>query len=283
MTLATASSTVAFNTAPISHLTASTFTPSRSTFVPRLIRHFDTSLHATFIPANLTTAQSARVNAIVCSTRFVKRGATLYRAGDAFTSLYAVRTGCFKTVVVHRHGDEQVTGFHMAGDPLALDGVCSDEHNCDAVALEDSTVCVVPFALLENLCQDMKAIQHHIHRMMSGEIVREAGLMMMLGTMTAEQRVAAFLMNLATRMKARGYSGVEFNLRMTREEIGNYLGLKLETVSRTLSKLQKEGVVGTSGKQIRIIDDERLASAGCPVTDACSRREHVSQTTQADL
>jgi CRP/FNR family transcriptional regulator len=105
----------------------------------------------------------------------------------------------------------------------------------------------------------MKAMQHHIHRMMSREIVRESGLMMLLGTMTAEQRVAAFLMNLATRMKARGYSAVEFNLRMTREEIGNYLGLKLETVSRTLSKLRKGGVVGTNGKQIRIIDDERLA------------------------
>lgn len=259
MTLATASSAVALNKAPFSHLMSSVFTLSRSTVAPPVIRHFDTSMHPMFIPQKLTAGESARLNAIVCSTQFVKRGETLYRAGDAFTSLYAVRTGCFKTVVVHRDGNEQVTGFHIPGEPLGLDGICSDEHNCVAVALEDSTVCVVPFGLLENLCHDMKAMQHHIHRMMSGEIVRESGLMMLLGTMSAEQRVAAFLISLAARMKARGYSAVEFSLRMTREEIGNYLGLKLETVSRTLSKLQKGGVVDTNGKQIRIIDDEQLA------------------------
>jgi CRP/FNR family transcriptional regulator len=259
MTLATASSAVTFNKAPVSHMTASTFALSRFVSAHPAKRHFDTSMHAMFIPPNLTTIESARLNAIVCSTRFVKRGETLYRAGEAFASIYAVRTGCFKTVLVHRDGNEQVTGFHIMGEPLGLDGVCSDEHNCDAVAVEDSSVCVVPFGLLENLCHDMKAMQHHIHRMMSGEIVRESGLMMLLGTMTAEQRVATFLMNLATRMKARGYSSVEFNLRMTREEIGNYLGIKLETVSRILSKLQKDGVVGTNGKQICIIDNERLA------------------------
>jgi len=102
-------------------------------------------------------------------------------------------------------------------------------------------------------------VQQHVHRMMSGEIVRESGLMMMLGTMTAEQRVATFLMNLSTRMKVRGYSAAEFNLRMTREEIGSYLGLKLETVSRMFSKLQKERIVDSNGKQIRIVDSERLA------------------------
>jgi CRP/FNR family transcriptional regulator len=118
---------------------------------------------------------------------------------------------------------------------------------------------VIPFDLLEELCHDVKAMQQHVHRMMSGEIVRESGLMMMLGTMTAEQRVAAFLINLSSRMKARGYSAAEFNLRMTREEIGSYLGLKLETVSRMFSKLQKEGLVDTNGKQIHIIDSERLA------------------------
>lgn len=259
MTHATASPAVVFNKAPVSHLTASTFVLSRPNVAPPVLRHFDTFLHAMFMPQNLTTTEAARLDAIVFSTRSVKRGAALYRAGDVFTSLYAVRTGCFKTVVVHRNGNAQVTGFHIPGEPLGLDGICSNEHNCDAVALEDGSVCVVPFVQLENLCHDMKAMQHHIHRMMSGEIVRESSLMMLLGTMTAEQRVAAFLINLASRMKARGYSALEFNLRMTREEIGNYLGLKLETVSRTLSKMQKEGVVGTNGKQIRIIDDERLA------------------------
>jgi CRP/FNR family transcriptional regulator len=137
--------------------------------------------------------------------------------------------------------------------------VCSDEQNCDAIALEDSKVCVIPFDLLEDLCHDVKAMQQHVHRMMSGEIVRESGLMMMLGTMTAQQRVAAFLINLSSRMKIRGYSAAQFNLRMTREEIGSYLGLKLETVSRMFSKLQKAGVIDTNGKQVHILDSEKLA------------------------
>jgi CRP/FNR family transcriptional regulator len=217
------------------------------------------SLHAICMPAQLTGAELDRLDAIVGSTRLVRRGETLYRTGDAFKSIYAVRTGCFKTVVAHRDGQQQVTGFHIAGEPLGLDGVCSDEQNCDAIALEDSKVCVIPFDLLQELCHDIKAVQQHVHRMMSGEIVRESGLMMMLGTMTAEQRVATFLINLSSRMKARGYSAAEFNLRMTREEIGSYLGLKLETVSRMFSKLQKERIVDTNGKQIRIIDSERLA------------------------
>lgn len=217
------------------------------------------SLHAICMPTQLTGAELDRLDAIVCSTRLVRRGETLYRTGDAFKSIYAVRTGCFKTVVTHRDGQQQVTGFHIAGEPLGLDGVCSGEQNCDAIALEDSKVCVIPFDLLEELCHDVKAVQQHVHRMMSGEIVRESGLMMMLGTMTAEQRVATFLMNLSTRMKVRGYSAAEFNLRMTREEIGSYLGLKLETVSRMFSKLQKERIVDSNGKQIRIVDSERLA------------------------
>jgi CRP/FNR family transcriptional regulator len=212
------------------------------------------------MPPDLSASEFERLDSIVCARRNVKRGETLYRAGDAFASVYAVRTGCFKTVVMHRDGQEQVTGFHLAGDALGLDGVCSDKHGCDAIALEDSVVCIIPFDLLELLCREVKTMQHHVHRLMSGEIVRESGLMMMLGTMTAEQRVAAFLLNLSTRMKTRGYSCESFVLRMTREEIGSYLGLKLETVSRMFSKLQKAGIVDARGKEIRILDHAKLAS-----------------------
>jgi CRP/FNR family transcriptional regulator len=153
-----------------------------------------------------------------------------------------------------RDGREQVTGFYLPGEPLGLDGVCGEVHRCDAVALEDSTLCIIPFHQLEALCHEMRAMQHHVHRMMSGEIVRESGLMMMLGTMTAEERVAAFLLNLSKRLAALGYSSTEFLLRMTREEIGSYLGLKLETVSRMLSKFHKGGLVDTQGKLIHILN-----------------------------
>lgn len=216
------------------------------------------SMQRICMPSDLSPVEYERLDAIICSTRSVSRGETLFRCSDPFQSLYAVRSGCFKTIVMHREGHEQVTGFHLPGDALGLDGVSADRHTCDAIALEDSVVCIIPFDLLELLCREVRALQHHVHRVMCGEIVRESNLMMMLGTMTAEQRVAAFLLNLSTRMKARGYSPAQFVLRMTREEIGSYLGLKIETVSRMFSRLQKAGVIDARGRDVRILDQARL-------------------------
>jgi CRP/FNR family transcriptional regulator, anaerobic regulatory protein len=210
------------------------------------------------MPPELNERDVARVSAIVGSTRTVRRGERLYRAGAAFESIYAVRAGCFKTVIVHRNGLEHVTGFYLAGDTLGLDGVSTDLHTCEAIALEDSIVCVIPFHLLAAVCRDVESMQHHVHRMLSSEIVREAGLLMQFGTMSAAQRIAAFLLDLSRRLKARGYSSIEFNLRMTREEIGSYLGMKLETVSRMFSRLQEDGLIDSAGKQVRILDIEGL-------------------------
>jgi CRP/FNR family transcriptional regulator len=199
-----------------------------------------------------------RFNQLVSVSRIVHRGEALYHAGDAFRSIYAVKTGAFKTLVTLRDGREQVTGFYLPGESFGLDGVCCAAHQCDAIALEDSSLCVMPFQHLERLCHETIAMQQHVHRMMSGEIVREAGLMMVLGTMTAGERVAAFVLNMSNRFAACGYSASEFRLRMTREEIGSYLGLKLETVSRMLSKFAKSGLIQTHGKLIRILDREAL-------------------------
>src|SRR5580698_246101 len=209
--------------------------------------------------ADITQDEVAKFEALFCGTRVVRRGETLYRAGDTFESLYTLRMGSFKTVILHRDGLEHVTGFHFTGDTLGLDGVCIDKHGCDAIALEDSIVCIVPFHLLEMLCREVKAIQHHVHRLLSREIVREANLMMQFGTMSASQRLAAFLLDLSERFAARGYSRSEFNLRMTRDEIRSYLGMKLETVSRMFSRLQKDGIIEPTGKHIRIIDLDRLS------------------------
>jgi CRP/FNR family transcriptional regulator len=205
------------------------------------------------LPTDLTRGDFDRLDALIRTSRTVHRGDALYRAGDAFRSIYAVKTGSFKTVIALPDGREHVTGFYFGGEPLGLDGVCDDRHACDAVALEDSTLCVIPFHALEALCHEMRPMQQHLHKLMSGEIVRESGLMMMLGTMTAAERVAAFLLNLSQRFAARGYSPVEFNLRMTREEIGSYLGLKLETISRMLSRFHRNGLIDTQGKFIRIL------------------------------
>ncbi|WP_243751147.1 helix-turn-helix domain-containing protein [Paraburkholderia sp. BL10I2N1] len=216
------------------------------------------AMRAVCLPQGLSAFELQRLDSIICSSRMVRQGETLYRTSDAFQSIYAVHAGSFKTVVMHRDGREQVTGFQLAGDALGLDGVSTGRHTCNAIALEDSNVCIIPFSLLESLCREVKGVQQHVHRMMSGEIVRESVLMMLRGTMSAEQRVAAFLLNLSARLKARGYSSAEFNLRMTREEIGSYLGMKLETVSRMFSKFQREGLVDARGKQIHIIDPDGL-------------------------
>ena len=216
------------------------------------------SLRTVCMPPDLTSTELQQLDTVVLTTRIVHRGEALFRANDAFQSFYAVRTGSFKTVVMHRDGREQVTGFQIPGEPLGLDGVCAGTHSCDAIALEDSTVCIIPFGQLETFCRESRRMQRHLYQLMSGEIVRESSLMMLLGTMTAEQRLAAFLLDLAARFQARGYSGAQFNLKMSREEIGCFLGMKLETVSRMFSRFQHEGLVEPNGKQIRIVDLEGL-------------------------
>jgi CRP/FNR family transcriptional regulator len=216
------------------------------------------SMRSICMPQGLTPEEMQMIEALVCPSRTIKQGEMIYRANDPFHNLYAVRAGSFKTVVMHRDGREHVAGFHLAGDLLGLDGVCSSFHTCDAVALEDSKVCIIPFQQLETMCREVKVLQQHVHRMMGGEIVRESSQMMLLGTMSAEQRVATFLLNLSDRLRMRGYSPAEFHLRMTREEIGSYLGIKLETVSRMLSRFQRDGLLDTRGKDIRILDHEGL-------------------------
>ncbi|MFP6562763.1 helix-turn-helix domain-containing protein [Paraburkholderia sp. B3] len=217
------------------------------------------SLRAVCMPPDLTSTELQQLDTVVHTTRSVRRGEALFRTHDAFQSLYAVRTGSFKTIVMHRDGREQVTGFQIPGEPLGLDGVCSGTHSCEAIALEDSTVCIIPFGQFESLCRESHRMQRHLYQLMSGEIVRESSLMLLLGTMTAEQRLASFLLDLAARFRRRGYSGTQFNLKMSREEIGCFLGMKLETVSRMFSRFHREGLVEPSGKQIRIVDAEGLA------------------------
>jgi CRP/FNR family transcriptional regulator len=188
----------------------------------------------------------------------VRRGESLYRTGDRFTSLYAVRNGFFKSTALLDNGRIQVTGFSMTGEVLGMDGIAPERHTCNTIALEDSDVCAIPFARLQELAQEIPGLQHHVHRMMSREIVREHGVMLLLGSMNADERLAMFLLNLSQRFAVRGYSPSQFNLRMTREEIGSYLGLKLETVSRIFSKFNDEGLIGVQQKFIRILDNAGL-------------------------
>ena len=210
------------------------------------------------MPIGLNVEELGRLDELVTTRRLIKRGTALFHGGEKFTSLYAIRTGFFKTCVTTEDGREQVTGFQMAGEVIGLDGIVNDQHTCDAVALEDTEVCVMPFDRIEEISREVKALQHHVHKIMSREIVREHGVMLLLGSMRAEERLAAFLLNLLQRLEARGFSKSDLVLRMTREEIGSYLGMKLETVSRTFSKFADDGLVEVNQRHIHIRDADAL-------------------------
>ena len=216
------------------------------------------SLRELCMPIGQTPGELERLDEMVASRRRVRRREVLFHDGEPFTSLFAIRTGVFKTRVAAEDGRDQVTGFQMAGEIIGLDGIVHDHHTCDAVALEDAEVCVMPFHRIEQLSREVPALQRHVHQIMSREIVREHGVMLLLGSMRAEERLAAFLLNLVQRLHARGFSRTEFVLRMTREEIGSYLGLTLETVSRTLSKFMEDGIVQVEKRNLRIADADAL-------------------------
>lgn len=210
------------------------------------------------MPIGLSQDELDRIDDAVASRRKIKRNTTLFRTGEKFTSLYAIRTGFFKTCVASEEGRDQVTGFQMAGEVIGLDGIVNDLHTCNAVALEDAEVCVMPWDRIEELSREVPALQRHVHKIMSREIVREHGVMLLLGSMRAEERLATFLLNLVQRLHARGFSQSELILRMTREEMGSFLGLKLETVSRTFSKFVEEGIVEVRQRHVHILNTDGL-------------------------
>ena len=210
------------------------------------------------MPLGLNRDELDQIDSVVNLRRKVKKGSLLFHNGEKFTNLFAIRTGFFKSYVASEDGHEQVTGFQMAGEVLGLDGIASDHHTCNAIALEDAEVCLMPFDRIEELSRDIPSMQRHVHKIMSREIVRENGIMLLLGSMRAEERLAAFLLNLVDRLHARGFSQSELVLRMTREEIGSYLGLKLETVSRAFSKFAEDGLVEVDKRNIRILRSDLL-------------------------
>jgi len=213
----------------------------------------DCRLRGQCMPEGLSEAGLDEFRSLVFSHRRLHSGQPLYRSGEPFQAVYLVRAGFLKTVVLLEDGREQVTGLYMPGDMLGMDGIALSAHASDAIALVDSDICVVPYERLEALGNDERPMRRHLHRMLSGEIVREQRMMLLLGTMSAGERVAAFLLNLSQRFAARGFSGSEFALRMTREEIGSLLGIKLETVSRIFSRLQKDALIEIDGKHVRIV------------------------------
>ncbi|MGE5095943.1 MAG: helix-turn-helix domain-containing protein [Betaproteobacteria bacterium] len=220
------------------------------------------------LPCGMRSAPRALLDSVVYTRKRVKRGETLYHVGSEFESIYAIRSGVFKSRVVLEDGRDQVTGFPMAGELLGMDGIATGTHAADAIALEDSDLCVIPYTRVEDA-----GLQRQLDKAMSRELVHDHSMMLLLGNMRGEERVAAFLLELSQRLLRRGYSPREFNLRMTRDDIGSYLGLSLETVSRLFSRFHEAGMIEVCQKHVRIVDTPALESlmAGRPASVAHAR------------
>jgi CRP/FNR family transcriptional regulator, anaerobic regulatory protein len=214
--------------------------------------------HDWCLPAGLDAKEAKLLDRLAVHNRLIGRGGTIYRSGTAFHSLYAIRSGFVKSTITLADGRERVTGLHMQGEMVGMDAINTGQYMCDAVALENSSVCAIPFDELESLTRELPALQRYLHRMMSREIAHDYGVMLLLGSMHAEERVAVFLADLSKRYAARGYSPTRINLLLKRDEIGSYLGLKLETVSRVLSRFQRNKLIAVQHKDVEILDLDRL-------------------------
>ncbi len=223
------------------------------------------------LPAGLSGEEIDRLEKITGKRRMLRAGEALYRAGDPFTNLFAIRSGSFKSTVIAADGDTQVTHFALPGELLGLDAYSGRMHSSFAEALEDSSVCVLPFAQLEGLAQEVPALQHQIYNIFSEELKKENETLLLLGKRSAETRMAALLMNISSRYSRRGYSATAFVLSMPRTDIANYLGLTAETVSRLLTKFQREKMIAVRGREVEILDLialSELAGTHCSYEDA---------------
>lgn len=212
----------------------------------------DCSLRHLCLPLGLDSSDIASLDGIIKRRRPLRRGEYLYRTGDPLRVIYAIRSGAFKSSELLSDGRIQLTGFHLPGELLGVDAIGTDTHPCNAEALDDSEVCEIPYNKLEDLARKIPGLQHQFLRLMSNEIAREQGMLIMIGKMTAEERLATCLLNFSQRQEALGYSPTHLRLPMSRQDIGDYLGLALETVSRLFSRFQDDGLITVHGKQVEL-------------------------------
>lgn len=218
------------------------------------------SLSSLCLPMGLAPDDVERLDEIVKRTRPLHRGDFLFRDGDRFRSLYVVKTGSVKTFAPSPEGGEQVLGFHLPGEVIGLDAIDKDIHACSAKVLETSAICEIPFTRLEELTATIPSLQHQMYRLLSKEIGHDTDMLLLLGKKNAEERLAAFLLSLSKRLHKRGLSATDFYLSMSRHEIGNYLGLAVETVSRLFTRFQDDGLMNVDRKHIQLLDVVSLES-----------------------
>jgi CRP/FNR family transcriptional regulator len=223
-----------------------------------LIHCQNCSLSELCIPFSLNTQELDTLDNIIERKRPIQKGEMIFKDGEQLHAIFAIRSGTFKTYTIDENGDEQITGFHLPGDLLGFDAISDSEHPSFAQALETSMVCEIPFDNLDKLSTTMPRLRRQILRLMSSEIRTDQEMLMLLNHKNAEQRLASFICALSERYRSRALSATEFRLTMTRSEIGNYIGLTVETISRLLNKFQKEGYIVVTGKLISILDLEKL-------------------------
>ena len=218
----------------------------------------DCNLRGLCLPIAMDIRDIDRLDSIIQRSRPIQTGEHLYRRGESFSSIYAVRSGSVKSYLIGDDGVEQITGFYLPGEILGFDGIGTGSHGCNVVALETSSVCEIPFARLEELSLQIPVLQHHLLQLMGRQIESDHKMMLTLSKKNAEGRVATLLSSLSRRYGRRKLSPHAMRLPMSRMDIGNFLGLTIETVSRTFSRLQKDGIIEVNGREIRILDHERL-------------------------
>lgn len=220
----------------------------------------DCSLSGMCLPLALQTEELDTLDEIVKRGRPLKKGDMLFRQGEPFSSIYALRSGAIKTFSLSDSGEEQITGFHLASEMIGLSGMDNQQYPVSAMALETTSVCEIPFERLDDLTAVMPQLRKQVMRLMSREIREDQQMMLLLSKKTADERIATLLINLSARFRARGYSARSFRLAMSRNEIGNYLGLAVETVSRVFTRFQQQGLIAAEGKQIEILEHTELCA-----------------------
>ncbi|MEG3753967.1 FNR family transcription factor [Psychromonas arctica] len=219
----------------------------------------DCSISQLCIPYSLNETELERLDTIIERKKPIQKGNEIFKAGEPMKCLYAIRSGTLKSYTITEQGDEQITGFHLAGDLVGFDGISSGHHPSFAQALETAMICEIPYDTLDSLSTSMPKLRQQILRLMSNEIVDDQSMILLLSKKNAEERLASFINNLSVRYAARGFSPKEFRLSMTRGDIGNYLGLTVETISRLLGRFQKSGMIAVKGKYITVLDNTQLA------------------------
>ncbi|MEE9447652.1 MAG: cyclic nucleotide-binding domain-containing protein [Arenicellales bacterium] len=228
------------------------------------------------LPSNLSVAEITVLEANIHTGVKINKGDAIYTAGERFTGLYAVKSGSFKSVIATSQGDEQIVGFHMPGELLGFDGFDSSHANT-TVALETAMVCKVPEDSLEFLCNNVKGVSTHVHKMVASDVRAHNSALLLIAQKTAEERIVCFLKNVSDRFKKRGFSGSDFSLSMPRGDIANFLGMAPETVSRLFARLEDEEIVRFNRREVHIINEAEMSNRACGHGNALANKAQANR------